>query len=207
MHRQGRRTGGPGRLGRRRGRGLRVGLTFGALTLLGLAGLALATTPPRMAVAELAFAGTGGRDTLRGNAGRNDIFGGPSADRLDGGEGNDSIHAGSGDDEVLGGPGADTLRAEQGRDRVFGAEGDDDISGGPGDDVLYGGDGDDLAVGNSGDDHLSGRNGNDIVAGGSAATGSAVTPVRTGFAEARLPIDWTVTRATTGSPAGPGPTC
>jgi Ca2+-binding RTX toxin-like protein len=111
--------------------------------------------------------GEGGSDTLDvGGAG--ELYGGPGADTLMGGdnptfqllkgeEGDDELIGGeSRENRLVGGPGADTLRA--------GPRGDD-LLGSTGNDLLLGGDRSDLVFGQGGNDRVSAGGGRDMVLG------------------------------------------
>ncbi len=102
------------------------------------------------------FQGSGGNDTLSGNAddnalrggdGNDTLFGGGGSDVLEGGTGDDVLDGGTGNDALLGGAGADTLRSGGGSDALDGGAGDDTlvVTGSAGDRVtVEGGDGADL---------------------------------------------------------------
>ena len=74
----------------------------------------------------------GGRATIVGTPGADDLFGTPGPDRIAALGGDDLVHAGDGDDTVCGGPGDDAL---------WGGAGDDSLAGGPGTDAADGGPG------------------------------------------------------------------
>ena len=120
-----------------------------------------------------------GNDTLKGEAG---------ADQLRGGAGNDTLYADSSDTVIEGGLGTDTLHVEgttgvtigagAGIETAFGNVGDDvfdgsdltaaaNFEGGSGNDTLTGGSGNDTLKGNAGNDTLIGGTGDDVLTGGS----------------------------------------
>jgi Ca2+-binding RTX toxin-like protein len=88
--------------------------------------------------AGISFRGQGGRDTLTGGDGDDDLEGGDGPDTLIGGDGDDDLEGGDDDDTLIGG------------------DGDDYIEGGDGDDILRGGAGGDFLIGGAGDDTLDG---------------------------------------------------
>ena len=96
-------------------------------------------------------------ETLRGEAGIDDI---------QGNGGDDIIYGGDASDVLDGGPGEDTIYGDAGNDTIFGGPDNDTIEGGPGDDTIRGGDGDDDLEGNAGNDRISGGNGDDTIDGG-----------------------------------------
>jgi Ca2+-binding RTX toxin-like protein len=78
------------------------------------------------------------RSNMKGDAGRDRLFGGTDYDGLWGGADNDYLD---------GGKGGDSLFGEGGNDQLVGGEGDDHFSGGDGDDIYNGGSGaDDFVV-------------------------------------------------------------
>ena len=77
---------------------LLVALAAAAMLLQAGAATSLAANLRRVIV------GTSGKDTLRGNAADNKIYGGRSADRLFGAEGDDLMRAGTGRDALAGEP-------------------------------------------------------------------------------------------------------
>ncbi len=97
--------------------------------------------------------------TLYGGSGKDQLNGGPHADRLVGDEPAGipgSAAATPGNDTINGGPGNDT---------ISGLGGNDTISGGPGNDTLNGNEGNDTLNGNAGNDTLTGEGGNDTLNG------------------------------------------
>ncbi|MGB5904049.1 MAG: carbohydrate-binding domain-containing protein [Xanthobacteraceae bacterium] len=96
--------------------------------------------------------GGAGRDQLYGGLSANVMNGGPDADYLSGGGGNDIIHGNDGDDVLKGGSGTD---------KMYGDNGNDTFQGGSGNEFLYGGAGNDKLTGRAGNDYLSGGLGND----------------------------------------------
>ena len=97
---------------------------------------------------------TDGDDTLYGDAGNNQIFGGAGNDILYGDVGDDDIDGGFDHDVIFGGAGADLL---------YGRGGHDSIYGGAGDDVLVGGAGNIPNRANNSVDYLLGGDGNDLI--------------------------------------------
>jgi CSLREA domain-containing protein len=83
------------------------------------------------------FAGSQGKDKLRGEGGDDFGFGGGAFDRLFGGGGKDRLWGGSGDD---------TVEGEDGPDKLYGQDGGDELDGGKGPDQLRAGDGRDLCL-------------------------------------------------------------
>jgi len=110
--------------------------------------------------------GTSGKDTIRGSAADNKIYGGRSADRLFGYDGNDLIRAGTGRDALAGGGGNDLLYGDEAADLMYGQDGADQLHGATAPDAMSGGAGDDQLFGESGDDRMSGGDGNDALDGG-----------------------------------------
>jgi len=86
--------------------------------------------------------GTGGNDTLTGNAGN---------DSLNGGSGNDTLIGNAGNDTLIGGNGSDLLFGNAGDDLLDGGNGTDTLRGGLGNDTLTGGNGGDVFVFASGE--------------------------------------------------------
>lgn len=119
--------------------------------------------------------GDAGRDTLNGDEGDDYLYGGNAKDTLNGGKGADSLTGGSGDDTLNGQKGADNmygnegndiLNGGKGNDSLFGDAGNDFLDGGKGNDTLFGADGDDTLDGGKGDDTLFADAGNDTLKGG-----------------------------------------
>ena len=77
-----------------------------------------------------------GEDTLYGEAGSDEMYGGGEDDTLDGGSGSDEMYGGAGDDTLLGGSGGDEIDGGEGDDTIDGGTGNDDLTGGFGDDVF-----------------------------------------------------------------------
>ncbi|HSL11509.1 MAG TPA: calcium-binding protein [Actinomycetota bacterium] len=83
-------------------------------------------------------------------------------DSLIGGDGNDQMHAGNGADSLDGAKGGDTMCGGGGNDEMTGAEGKDTMTGGGGDDNMVGGSDDgtgDTMHGGSGRDYMLGDEG------------------------------------------------
>ncbi|HEY9023833.1 MAG TPA: calcium-binding protein, partial [Burkholderiaceae bacterium] len=137
------------------------------------------------------LAGSGGNDTLRGEAGAN---------RLDGGAGNDILEGRGGADALVGGAGNDTavysgssagvtidLAAGTGKggeaegdtlkeiENVIGSDHDDTLRGDAAANVLQAGAGDDLLEGRAGADALEGGAGNDTASYANSAAGVEVS--------------------------------
>ncbi len=108
-------------------------------------------------------------DDLRGDGGRNAIWGGAGDDSLAGGGGPDMLQGGPGDDAILGGGGGDLLRGGPGSDAVSGQGQSDRVYGDAGPDVLRGGAGADLLFGDDRDVSLDGGDGEDVCRVGDAA--------------------------------------
>jgi Ca2+-binding RTX toxin-like protein len=110
----------------------------------------------------------GGRsnDELFGGSGTDTIYGGESNDRVDGGSGDDLIHGGSNRDKLKGGANNDTIYGGDRNDSLNGSSGMDELFGEEGDDVLSGDAGADTLDGDLGNDDLAGGDGNDVMAGG-----------------------------------------
>jgi Ca2+-binding RTX toxin-like protein len=118
--------------------------------------------------------------TLYGGDGRDQLNGGPRADRLLGddpgtagkasaGPGNDTINGGPGNDTISGLGGNDTINGNAGNDTLNGDEGNDTLNGGTGNDTLNGGSGNDTHIGDQGNDTLNAVDnviGNDSLDGG-----------------------------------------
>ncbi len=98
--------------------------------------------------------GSGGFDILTGGvgAGRDQMWGGPLADQMTGGNGGDDMDGGPGDDFMFGGNGPDYMT---------GGPGDDRLEGGNGADIMFGGEGDDVLI-SDGDSYVNGGPGFDI---------------------------------------------
>ena len=118
--------------------------------------------------------GTHGTVTAYGQAGDDNLYGGPAPNYYFGGPGNDYIavkagddiaEGGDGDDYILGGAGDDLLGGGNGLDFVESGSGNDSIDGGNGSDHLFGKSGNDLIEGGNGDDHIVGGKGNDRLLG------------------------------------------
>jgi Ca2+-binding RTX toxin-like protein len=82
------------------------------------------------------FAGTAGRDVVRGGEGNDRLTGLDGKDLLVGGAGSDTLDGGDGDDVLYGGAGADTIAGGAGNDVIDGGSGADRLDGGDGDDRL-----------------------------------------------------------------------
>jgi len=70
-----------------------------------------------------------GNDTVRGEAGNDEIYGGTGDDFLKGLEGNDTIYGEDGDDFLVGGDGADTVIGGSGNDFIWGGNAGDVVDG------------------------------------------------------------------------------
>ncbi|MEG3972659.1 cadherin-like domain-containing protein [Microcoleus sp. T2B6] len=81
--------------------------------------------------------GTGGNDTLTGNAGN---------DSINGSNGDDTLTGNAGNDSLIGGNGSDLLVGSAGNDLLDGGNGTDTLRGGLGNDILTGGNGSDVFV-------------------------------------------------------------
>ncbi|HEX8231938.1 MAG TPA: calcium-binding protein [Caulobacteraceae bacterium] len=117
------------------------------------------------------FGGLGGdegRDTLRGGAGADLMWGHEGSDLLEGGRGNDWMFGGEGADVMLGGAGDDHLNTETGDwsepllETLAGGAGDDTLDASFSGGVLKGGDGDDVLIGGGVGDILRGGSGADV---------------------------------------------
>lgn len=109
--------------------------------------------------------GQGGNDTIEGRGGDDTIVTAAGDDVIRGDDGNDSVEAFGGNDLIQGNDGDDTLRAGTGDDTVQGGLGDDSIGGWRGADDLDGGFGDDEIFGGDDDDTLTGGQGADMLFG------------------------------------------
>ena len=105
-------------------------------------------------------------ESIRGDDGRDLLFGTWSDDLIIGLDGRDTIFASFGDDQVSGGNGRDFIYGGFGDDALYGDRGHDWLSGGQGDDEIFGGNGRDTLIGGFGDDSLSGGAGRDSLNGG-----------------------------------------
>ena len=102
------------------------------------------------------LAGDFRNNVLRGLAGNDTLYGGPS-DNEDNSNNHDTLHGGDGDDRLYGGKGNDTLYGEAGEDLLSGGSGNDTLRGGAGHDDLDGGPGADSLDGGDGSDTISYR--------------------------------------------------
>ena len=112
------------------------------------------------------LAGGTGDDNLYGYDGEDEIEGGPGYDLIVGGRYGDLIEGGTQDDIIFGQGGWDMILGNNGFDIIYGGNGNDQLDGGRGGDSIYGGASDDIIVGFTGDDILNGGRGNDIICGG-----------------------------------------
>lgn len=110
-----------------------------------------------------------------GDAGNDQMTGGSSEDRFDGGTGDDTLRGKDGDDDLTGGGGRDTIRGNKGDDAIDGNGSADSIAGGWGDDNLDGGGGGDTLTGGRGDDTMTGGSGADIFVFGRTTDKDVIT--------------------------------
>ncbi len=112
---------------------------------------------------------------LNGNNGNDTIYGGRTADTINGGagkdyligfNGNDKIYGCGGNDKIKCGAGADYVSAGSGNDLIYGNAGNDKIVGGTGNDTIYGNEAKDSLYGGAGNDYLYGGDANDYLSGG-----------------------------------------
>jgi Ca2+-binding RTX toxin-like protein len=89
-----------------------------------------------------------------GGSGRDEIWGGPMNDVLQGDSDDDIIHGGDGNDWVEGGAGNDVLHGGSGSDTLVGGTGNDTLYGDAGKDYLYGGFGNDTFYDYDGQDYV-----------------------------------------------------
>ena len=106
--------------------------------------------------------GNEANNTIRGNAGDDEVYGMDGNNTLYGGIGNDVLYGGNGADILNGGIGDDTLYGGNDNDTLNGDAGNDILRGGADDDVLNAGIGNDTLHGGVGNDILNGGLGNDI---------------------------------------------
>ena len=157
-----------------------------------------AAAPPAVVITEAEARGSGvifgtdAAETIRGDAGDNQIFARGGDDQIitgggnnyvDAGAGLDTVLAGDGDDIIIGGGSSlyygDNLVAGGGDDIVIGSDDQinddawhmifgrgDVIGGGAGNDKIYGLNGDDIIDAGEGDDYVEGGNGSDGIVGG-----------------------------------------
>ena len=88
---------------------------------------------------DLRGVGNSSNNTINGNIGDNDLFGGGGIDRLNGGQGDDNLRGQKGNDVLNGGDGNDLLVGHGGADKLNGGDGNDILIGGFGKDRLTGG--------------------------------------------------------------------
>jgi len=125
--------------------------------------------------------GTGGGETILGNAADNTIFGSEAGDLLIGLNGHDELVGNGGNDTLDGGNGYDTLIAGPGSDFLTGGNESDliDISAPGGADTAFGGNDDDFFVAGTGAASVDGGAGFDIIDFGTAP-GSVVLDLTAG---------------------------
>ena len=102
------------------------------------------------------------KDTIKGLAGDDKLYGEGGNDSILGGDGIDSLYGGAGNDTLKGEAGKDLLKGDAGNDKVYGGLGDDMLYGGAGNDILKGDADNDVLFGEAGNDKLYGGAGNDI---------------------------------------------
>jgi Ca2+-binding RTX toxin-like protein len=99
---------------------------------------------------------------LEGGAGKDQLYGGLTANVMNGGADVDYLSGGGGNDVMHGNAGDDTLKGGGGSGQMYGDDGNDIFQGGRGDETLVGGSGSDKLAGGAGDDHLSGGLDDDV---------------------------------------------
>lgn len=87
------------------------------------------------------LAGSAFADSLRGDAGNNQIYGGGGNDVLFGRDGDDALIGGAGGDQLIGGSGRDWLYGEAGDDAFYAGPASEYLASGSGRNYLNGGDG------------------------------------------------------------------
>lgn len=143
------------------------------LTFTWAAGTANLLSPGAYAVTGTITAGDGA-DTLKGSytfaaTYLEYLYGEGDNDTINGNPGDDNCFGGAGDDTLFGGNDADYIEGNTGDDTLHGGLGIDEMYGGPAHDIMTGGDGDDVMYGDDGVDFMSGGNGDDYLHGGEAA--------------------------------------
>ena len=115
--------------------------------------------------------------TLNGNAGQDEIYGGGGNDTLNGNAQDDYLDGGAGADTITGAAGNDTMLGQAGVDTMNGGDGNDTITGGADNDAVNGAGGNDRFVAEAGDgsDGYTGGAGNDTLDLSGTSLGVTVT--------------------------------
>lgn len=114
------------------------------------------------------FTGTGGGDSIRGNANgeADSVLGLAGNDTIDGRSGNDTIIGGEGNDRITAGTGTDSVVGGADHDSIYGGAEADTITGDTGNDTIFG---DSFDLTDAGTDSIVGGDGNDLIFGGQLA--------------------------------------